>query len=383
LKSGEKTDTYLDIRAVISTPKVLSLLTQAIACLIHEHVPDTSEFTLCGVPYGALPFATALSLNMNVPLIVLRETRKKYGLKNIIVGAETVSRNIILIEDVITTGRSVLDAIGKLHKEGYTVKIVISIVLRDQDKVLNALKDFIPYSFLFTMDELLRQSLQEYDSHLDPRPRMWREEIKRKKTNIVLAYDKPDVRGLFKLLNQVKNKIIGLKIHSEILDLTHKEELELVTFCRANRIFLWEDRKMNDIAAIAEKQMKKYENTRDFISIAPTSGPHLLGVRSSLGFFVVVEMSSADNCFSGQLSAKIASFIDQFPCNVCGIICQDDLWFGLPFLSIKPGISKDAKSDDMGQQYSGIEGKQPDLFVIGRAITDSDEPELTINYFLK
>jgi orotidine-5'-phosphate decarboxylase len=179
------------------------------------------------------------------------------------------------------------------------------------------------------------------------------------------------------------DKIIGLKIHSEILSMNKEQEARLIKICKQSTIFLWEDRKMNDIAATVEKQIRKYEKTRDFISIAPTSGPHVLAIPSSLGFFIVAEMSSIDNCFTGGTSARIASYIDKFPYNVCGVICQDELWFDLPFLSIKPGISCSQHGDGRGQQYSTISGKRPDLYVIGRAIVDSEVPEEAIHSFLK
>jgi len=381
LKNGEKTETYLDIRAIISSPKSFSFMTQALASLIHNHIPD-QDVALCGVPYGALPFATALSLNMNIPLIILRETRKKYGLKNIIVGASSTPRNIILIEDVITTGASALAAVEVLKEEGYTVVMLISIALRSPAKEAE-LRCLFPYYSLFTMDELLIEAPEQWSSHLDPRPQVWREAIARKGTNIVLAYDQPDVNRLFRLVKRIGTKIIGLKIHSEILSMSKDQEAQLIKLCKQNTIFLWEDRKMNDIAATVEKQMKKYERTRDFISIAPTSGPHVLAIPSSLGFFIVAEMSSIDNCFTSSTSARIASYIDTFPYNVCGVICQDELWFDLPFLSIKPGISRSRHDDGQGQQYSTISGKKPDLFVIGRAIVDSKVPEEAIEYFLE
>ena len=384
LKNGEKTETYLDIRAIISSPKSFSFMTQALASLIHNHIPD-QDVALCGVPYGALPFATALSLNMSIPLIILRETRKKYGLKNIIVGANSVPRNIILIEDVVTTGASALEAVKTLKEEGYNVVMLISIVLRNPAQQEN-LRCLFPYYSLFTMDELITDTPEQWEScgsHLDPRPRVWREAITRKGTNIVLAYDQPDVNKLFNLMKCIGDKIIGLKIHSEILSMSKAQEARLIKLCKQNTIFLWEDRKMNDIAATVEKQMKKYERTRDFISIVPTSGPHVLAIPSSLGFFVVAEMSSASNCFTSSVSAQIAAFIDMFPYNVCGIICQDELWFDLPFLSIKPGISNIQRKDGQGQQYSTTAGNKPDLFVIGRAIVDCENPEKAIEYFLK
>lgn len=380
LKSGEKTGTYLDIRSIISLPKSFSLMTQALSSMIQQNI-ETNDVTLCGVPYGALPFATALSLNMNIPLIVLRETRKKYGLKNIIVGSSDVPKNIILIEDVITTGASALEAVRVLENEGYKVVMLVSIVLRDVAKKAE-LCSILPYYSLFTMNELLVDAPEQLNTHLDPRPRAWREAIVRKGTNIVLAYDQPDVNRLFLLLNNIGDKIIGLKIHSEILRMTKEQEARLNRVCKQKVIFLWEDRKMNDIAATVEKQIKKYEKTRDFISIVPTSGPHVLAVPSSLGFFILTEMSSANNCFTGSTSAQIAAYIDQYPYNVCGIICQDELWFDLPFLSIKPGISYTKHGDGQGQQYSTIDGKKPDLFVIGRAIVDNENPEDAIKYFL-
>ena len=73
-------------------------------------------------------------------------------------------------------------------------------------------------------------------------------------------------------------------------NLNEEQNITLYNICKCHSIFLWEDRKFNDISNTVIKQLKKYENVRDFVSICPTSGPDLLKIKSKLGFFVLIEI---------------------------------------------------------------------------------------------
>ena len=208
--------------------------------------------------------------------------------------------------------------------------------------------------------------------------------ICKKKTNIVLAYDDNDLPKLCHLLSKIHPYIIGLKIHNEILNLNSQENVALYNICVCYSIFLWEDRKFNDISNTVIKQLKKYEDVRDFVSICPTSGPDILKIKSKLGFFVLIEMSSDNNLFN-NLTNKLYDWVIQEKNNdknsICGIICQDEKYFNTntnnnDLITIKPGIHLTNTKDDVGQRYTNPQNiiNKPTLFVIGRGITESENP---------
>ena len=211
-----------------------------------------------------------------------------------------------------------------------------------------------------------------------------RKHIERKKTHIILAYDKNDYNGLLELINTLHNDLIGVKVHNEILNLTLEQNHELYSLCHKYDLFLWEDRKFNDISNTVIKQLKKYEDVRDYISICPISGPDLLKIKSKLGFFVLIEMSSDNNLFN-NLTDKIYNWIIEEKNNVnnsiCGIICQDEKYFNIysnskDLITIKPGIHLTNTKDNIGQTYTNPQNmiNKPTLFVIGRGITESETP---------
>lgn len=66
---------------------------------------------MCGVPYTALPIATCVSLDTNLPMLIRRKEPKTYGTKKLIDGEYSCGDNVIVIEDIITTGASILETV--------------------------------------------------------------------------------------------------------------------------------------------------------------------------------------------------------------------------------------------------------------------------------
>jgi orotate phosphoribosyltransferase len=130
LKSGKKSDYYIDIKKTISIPS----LYKNIIDLLYEKIikiDNLNKYSIIGVPYAGIPFASTLAYKLEIPLLLLRKTQKTYGTEKIIEG-ETKNKDIILIEDVITTGKSILETINYLNKLEYNVKYVISIFQRKE-----------------------------------------------------------------------------------------------------------------------------------------------------------------------------------------------------------------------------------------------------------
>ena len=100
------------------------------------------------------------------------------------------------------------------------------------------------------------------------------------------------------------NDLIGVKVHNEILNLTFEQNKKLYTLCKSYDLFLWEDRKFNDIANTFNHQIKSYESIRDYVSVCPISGVDILQVKSNLKYFVLIEMSSRNN-FINNISNEL------------------------------------------------------------------------------
>ena len=121
LKSGEISNYYFNMKNLISYPKLLN----EICILLNSKIIEFKNYDLlCGVPLGGIPFACNISVKNNIPLIIPRDEKKNYGMKKQIEGNYNSKNKCIIIEDVITSGKSVKEVIELLENKVEIVGIV-------------------------------------------------------------------------------------------------------------------------------------------------------------------------------------------------------------------------------------------------------------------
>ncbi|HTP11353.1 MAG TPA: orotidine-5'-phosphate decarboxylase [Anaerolineae bacterium] len=128
LKSGIISPIYLDLRRLVTHPQILRRVAQAYA----ETLRALEFDRLAGIPYAALPIATAIALEIDRPLIYPRREAKDYGTQATIEGDYQAGETIVVIDDLATTGGSKIEAIQKLEEAGLQVRDVVVLIDRGQ-----------------------------------------------------------------------------------------------------------------------------------------------------------------------------------------------------------------------------------------------------------
>jgi orotate phosphoribosyltransferase len=131
LASGEQSRYYIDIKTAATRPELLGPIGEEIAAI---HTFDV----VAGVAVGAVPIAVATSLASRKPYAIIRQREKGHGKSGAIIG-DVSGKKVLLVEDVTTSGGSVIYGVEKLREAGATVRSVVSVVDREQG-ALDALK---------------------------------------------------------------------------------------------------------------------------------------------------------------------------------------------------------------------------------------------------
>ena len=117
--SGWKSPIYCDNRKTLSFPNIRSYITNSFVELINTQFPETE--VIAGVATGAIAQGALIAESMNLPFIYVRSSSKGHGLQNKIEGVATKGSNIVVIEDLISTGGSSIDAVNALRNAGLNV----------------------------------------------------------------------------------------------------------------------------------------------------------------------------------------------------------------------------------------------------------------------
>lgn len=149
LSSGKKSNYYINMKKAITEPEILSTISK----LITEKIKDDKIDKVAGPALGAVPIATAVSLESKIPLLMIRKEKKGYGTSKLIEGELNEGDDVIVVEDVSTTGGSLLKAIKAIEENGGNVVRAFVVVDRQEGAIEEFRNHGIDLEPLITVDE--------------------------------------------------------------------------------------------------------------------------------------------------------------------------------------------------------------------------------------
>jgi uridine monophosphate synthetase len=419
LKSGVESPFYVDLRPLSSDPKILKEL----ANYLLQIVPIDNFDLICGVPYAALPMATAMSLQSYIPLIIKRKEAKAYGTKKLLEGIFTKGQNCILVEDVITSGKSLLETIEEVENEGLKVTDILVVLDREQGGSEILRQKGYNVHCLFTISEVIK-ILQEVDhlsdeevaeiqnfikghpvNFVEKKRLPYEEKIKlnghevsqklinialQKKSNLIASADVNTMADLLKLADEIGPNIVALKTHIDIIsdfDLARIQELK--DLAKKHNFLIFEDRKFADIGNTQELQFTqgvyKIATWADMITTHVIGGSQALDAFTNVGVVSILSMSSKGCLTDAHYQTEALQVIENHP-NAIGCVAQNSL-ANDALLLFTPGVNLESTGDAKGQQYNTpakvFKNYHTDFIIVGRGIYKAQDPKSAAQTYQK
>lgn len=126
LASGKTSPYYIDLKKAVTRPEVLESIAGAISPMARR------ADRIAGVELGAVPIAAAVSLASGKPYVMVRKATKEHGTKHDFEGELHAGDRVLFVEDVVTTGGTLRDAIERLRGHGAKIEDVVAVVDRGE-----------------------------------------------------------------------------------------------------------------------------------------------------------------------------------------------------------------------------------------------------------
>lgn len=387
LKSGEKSNLYFDLRTLISFPIILNNVMN----LMYKKIKNLNYDIICGIAYTGIPMATKLSLDYNIPMVIIRKERKDYGTKKLIEGLYKEGQRCLMLDDVITTGSSLIENISILEKEKLIIKDIIVFIDR---RLRSDIKDYNVYS-VFKSDEIM-EIIGGINKEVVEKNNMSEKLysiMNLKKTNLALSADLCDKDEILNLISVTGPYICMVKIHMDIIkDFDEKFVYLLKKMADVYNFMIMEDRKFADIGNTTYLQyINNIIGWADFITMHSVMGDGgIKAVRKAIGsnnyergIFLLDSVSSENNLIDLSYMVKTEEMAENNRDIVSGLITQKRLTTDM--ICATPGVSITDNKDNMGQKYNSpeyvINNRGTDIIIVGRGIYCAENRVEAVKYY--
>lgn len=415
LKSGKKSDFYIDLRDLTLHPELLWKAGELISEIVLEKLSIDKETLVCGIPYGAVPVATVVAQQTKTKMLMIRKKPKQHGRQKQIEGLDNLGGDgsgykCILIDDVITSGVSIRETCDILRENSKLI-VTDAVVLIDREDSLRDPR--INCHAVFTLSEI-KEVLQSYGIQLQTFSKKTFEErsamahnqkakelfkiMSSKKTNLIVAIDEVDIKKVYDITSQLAESVCAVKFHADTW-INNESEInewkqKIHKVAENHNFLIFEDRKFSDIGNTVLQQYnyisKKYESI-NLVTVVPIFGEGTIttlkaACEKSHGQFIVREGSSSNNLFNENYSKKCTMLGMRHSDCVTGFICQKrtDLDEDM-FIYATPGVHLSETNDLLDQKYrtpeDAIIRDNCDVIIVGRGITQSNDIKATADKY--
>ena len=149
LRSGQTSAEYFDKYRFEANP----LLLRAVGEKLMRLLPPGAD-ALAGLELGGIPLVTILSQLSGLPALFVRKKTKEYGTCRLAEGGEVAGRQLVVVEDVVSTGGAIIDAARELRANGAEIISVLCVIDRESGGTENLASEGLKLCAAFTMGEL-------------------------------------------------------------------------------------------------------------------------------------------------------------------------------------------------------------------------------------
>jgi orotate phosphoribosyltransferase len=128
-------------------------ISNSLARIVINEIGESKTDKILGVPTAGVPFATIISQKLAKPMLYYRKERKEHGVRKKIEGDLQRNERIVMVDDLITTGQSVIDAVNAARDQGGVVNELVVLLDREQGGIENLRAQSIEPHVLFNISE--------------------------------------------------------------------------------------------------------------------------------------------------------------------------------------------------------------------------------------